>query len=375
MSDEPFLQRLLATVYASAIDAEERDQLPDMISRWTGGTTAALWVTDRERAPVEVPVTNGPAEGASLYARHFHLHDPWASQFFAHNSGEVVRGSRTIADAELDRSVFYNEFGREFGLFHQINTTFAVGDGRGLRFSTLSVLRDKPSEGFSDAEVGRLQVLVPHLKQAMRLRGLVDQTISASREATLVGLVEGLRAAACIVDGDCRIVHANESAESLHRSRPRALFRGTSIERSFGIGSRRQLRRLLDAVADAASGLPGGIMLLSGEAGFDLHVQVSPLPFRGTHPIASPRGLALVVLRPVGSPDHHGLVRACVSLYDMTKAEAEVTALLVAGASLQGIAADRGSQISTVRTLLARAQSKSGSSNLRQLVARLAPLG
>lgn len=76
----------------------------------------------------------------------------------------------------------------------------------------------------------------------------------------------------------------------------------------------------------------------------------------------------------LGRAGADALERLGVRLFGFTPAEATAAAALCAGASPKEIAEIRGVRVSTVRTLLQRAQEKAGAASLRDLVGVLAAL-
>jgi DNA-binding CsgD family transcriptional regulator len=81
----------------------------------------------------------------------------------------------------------------------------------------------------------------------------------------------------------------------------------------------------------------------------------------------------LLILRQLGQSDDQVRTLA-IRLFGLTQAEAEVAAALVTGLGPKEIAIAREVQVSTIRTLLLRAQNKIGVGSLRDLVGTLAAL-
>lgn len=135
-----------------------------------------------------------------------------------------------------------------------------------------------------------------------------------------------------------------------------------------------ETRRLREAVADAARGGAGGALRLSPRSDGALLAVVAPLPRSLADLAGSPHGLVLLTLRPLGGRGTDEVHRLGMRVLGFTAAEAEVAAALASGMSPGQIAEARNTRISTIRTLLARAQDKAGARNLHNLIRVLTAL-
>ena len=358
--------QVVGDLYSAAADPAAAERLADGIARLVNGTSAVLWTVDATGAVADRMLTTLPAEAVDLYAGHYHAHDPWAPTIWQKPSGIAVRGSDLIDDAALERSAYYNEFGKQLGTFHVAGAMLPLGRSAGQTVGLVSVLRPRGGCGFDSDEIGRLNRLLPHIRRALQLRAQVSDVAVAVEAASAHAVLEAFGTVAAVLDGHGRVLLANAMADQLDGGGV-----GLSLRRpadgTIGVRVPAETKRLHAAVADAAQGGPGGALLLHLLPGAVL-AMVSPLPASLRERIGQERRRALLLLRPLYDEGGDLKLRRRLAMFRLTPAETEVAAALCGGATPQEIARARQVRVSTVRTLLQRAQDKLDAANLRDLV-------
>ena len=365
---------LVGDLYQAAVDPDAAARLPVTLARITGAGTSALWCFDPRTGALEGEMlTNLPAEATTLYADRYHALDPWTPALGrAGLDGIVVRGSSLIEDAALARSAYYGEFGAAFDTFHVMGAVLPLG--REAALGVVAVQRPRGRGAFEDAELAHLARLLPHVRRAFQLRAQVAGSVLQAQATALDAMLEAIGTAAVVLDGHGRVRHANTAAERLDAAGTGLRLRAGGPDQGVAAAVPAETHRLRAAIADAARGGPGGALRLQSRSGAALLAVVSFLP-RGMAALAgSPQGWALLVLRPLSHPEASRLKQLGAELFGFTPAEAEAAAALCGGLSPSGIAAARQVRVSTVRTLLQRAQDKADAKCLRGLVATLAAL-
>ena len=145
--------------------------------------------------------------------------------------------------------------------------------------------------------------------------------------------------------------------------------------RPIGTAVPAEQRRLLAAIRDAATGGPGGAVLLTSVGHAAVAALVTPLPPGLAEALPGPRGLALVALRRLDGT-RPTIAERLRQLFGLTCAEATLALALLAGQHLDEIAAARQVRISTLRFQLRAVLDKTGTrgqSDLVRLLARLTP--
>jgi len=375
MDDDGNWDALIGEVYRSATDEAAREALPPAIARLVGGVHAAFWEVDPGNGrPTSRLVTNLPAEAEPLYQAHYHRLDPWMNGFDRGRMNAVQHGSEIVPDAALARSEYYNDFGRRFGTFHLIGTCLSLGGGRDPGAGVVSVLRPRAGEGFTAAEAARFGRLLPHMRRAWQIRRqLAGDGAATGWEDGAAAVLEGLRAAAAVVDGHGRVLLANAAAEELDRAGGLHL-RGAPPDRVVYLDGREEARRLHRAIGDAARGGAGMEGWMALGPGGSCRVTVSPLPGPPGAGMAGGAGLALLVVTPRAPVTDEAALRRARSLYGLTRTEAEVALALADERSPAEIAAMRRVRLSTIRTQLLHAMGKAGAGDLRALAIRMTRL-
>lgn len=365
--------KLVGDLYESVLDPDAAMQLPGALARITGAGSAALWCLDPQTGALAGPMlTNLPAEGMALYAAHYHTLDPWTAPLARSGlHGAVVRGSSLIEDAALTRSTYYGEFGAAFDTFHVMGAVLPLGIGAAV--GAVALQRPHGSGGFEDAELARLTRLLPHVRRALQLRAQLAATAVTACTAALEAAIEALGTAAAVLDGHGRMLRANTAAERLDRAKIGLRLNG-DLDHGVAAAHPSETRRLREAVADAARGGSGGALRLTLHPNKALLAVVAPLPRSLAVLAGAPHGLVLLTMRSLDRGGNDDMHRLGMRILGFTAAEAEVAAALSTGMSPGEIAKARNTRISTIRTLLARAQGKAGARNLRDLVGILTAL-
>ncbi len=371
--DEAAWDDLVSDLYLSAIDRHAASRVPDRFAALTGGTIASLWrLRPRDGAVLGELMTNGTAEAAAAYRDHYYQHDPWGDAVHQARYNAVLRGAEIVDDDTLARSTYYNEFGIHHGMFHMIGALVPLGPNqRGPnQLGVISILRPREASAFDAPDIAALNRALPHIHAAFRLREQLDAAATALRTEALDAALAGFGLPAVILDGHAAIVRANALAEAIPCVR-HAMTRRTNPHGLMRLPAGPGHERWALLIAAAASGQAGGSFRLR-DGSRSYVATITPLPA----PLAAlaggvPPGRVLLLLRPL-TPQP--CASPAATTFGLTPAEAEVAAALSDGLSPTEIATARGVKISTVRTLLQRAQDKTDTRNLRALVRLLASL-
>lgn len=197
--------------------------------------------------------------------------------------------------------------------------------------------------------------------------GFTASDNSGPDPATLVAALDTIACGLVIATPDSRAVFVNRAAEAISQHHPVIV-----IDRRGGLVSavgHDQPARLARLVQDAAEHGASGALSLP-EVGGALLVLVTPLP----HPAgAGQPGYALISLRSVGDGAAFG--EASVSaMFRLSPVQTSLAMALYNGESVEGYAARRGVQVSTVRTHLSQIFQKTGVDSQRDLVRLLGML-
>jgi DNA-binding CsgD family transcriptional regulator/PAS domain-containing protein len=279
-------------------------------------------------------------------------------------SGAIRNCEAIVPDRDAVKSEYFNDFLRRIGVLHGIGM---VPVREGPVMTVLSLMRRIGAPSFTDRDIAFLGRFMPHLQRATliqrRLRG-VDLERAAASEA-----VDRLPYGVVILDETGQILFVNAAGEEM-------LAEGDGLRTVGGRLSaipRREADALRHLVAKASA--PPG-RLPEGAAGF---LQVSrPSGQRDFALLIAPLRLDMFALtnrRPAAIVFITDPERAAVGveailrrLFALTPAEAEVTAQLLRGRSLEEIRAELGTSVHTTRTHLKRVFAKTGTRSQAELV-------
>lgn len=351
---------LLLSLYASVLDDDAFSAVPTLLTEEIEADNTVLWLADEsgltgyDHAKEEA--------GIRLYAERYYALDPWVSAVRRRGlNGKAVPGQELVDDLTLRNSEFYSDFMRPTKTEEAIGAvldTPQFGVGLGIHRSL-----HRP---FGERQQARLQAILPHLAQVIRLRAGVAErdrrcetaydALDAARSPVIIcsprGIVRFANNAATRADGEA-------SGISLG-----------SLARPLGLATADATRELHALIAVAAAGGSGGVLRVAALDGSDLFLTVAPLPVRDSWPrennvIVIVRGHATERLPGRDQLGH---------LFDLTPAEAEIALGLLTGRSLGELREERGVTENTIRTQLAQVLAKTGTANQRELVRLLAYL-
>lgn len=292
--------------------------------------------------------------------------------------GIARRSSAVMCDADFARSDFYNETVRPTGTFHSAT---AALDYAATHRGFIAVGRRLGSDDFDSESIETLQVFVPHLVTALRVRHQFDEGEARARSA--YAMLDRLDIGIVLTDASARPQFANARAEAI-----------AAEADGFGLGARgvaaalpsetRALRRTIAAAATITTKLTQsdttGTIVQSATSAMQTTLPLSrpslrppltafvmPLSdarFEGTGGAASQ--VAVFLIEPGRPPDINA--RALAETYRLAPREVQVATLLAQGRSPAQIASKLGIGLGTVREHLKRALAKTETHRQANLV-------
>jgi len=358
--------RLVELIYDAASDpAMWRVVLEELVDL-TGGTGADLAGFDL-RAPsgsIHVGVGAMTTDFQRDYEKVAHL-DPFllrAKDRGWFKAGTIGLGDDLISVAEFERTEFYRSFACRYDY---IGGICAIIASTGRSGAAVGICRSRESQ-FDATHVELLRILMPHLQRAWHLH--VQLADREEQRSSLAEALERLNLYLLIVRLGGTVVYANEPARALL-----AECDGLALDGGLLRGARSQDTRALDdlittALAASPSGTaePAGVLQLRRPSGRrPLRVIVSPLPRNQKLAISEPRALVYVIdPDDTGRPDTAILRRA----YGLSRAEAEVAALLMQDKTVKEVSQLLGTTVHTVRFHIRQLFGKTGVSRQSALV-------
>lgn len=356
---------LLMLLYGTVGSPDGWTTFIDGLAASYGGGMATLFMHDYSHHGSSVVAgTSGRTDCLEAYARYYSRINPWIVGVETRAVGLVTATETVVPYQRLLATEFYNDWCRPHGIGAGIGVT-VQRDGR--RMMALSVLFPRIVLERDAEAIARLQRLVPHLLAAARLErqfaGLKTRVLATE------GVLDAVVTAMMVVDAAGRIGYLNAAAEQLVADNDGLIVVREEI-RLAAPAQEKRLRGLI-AIALQASKVvaarPGGMMRVSRPSGrMDYEVLVAPI--RGTVLILGFTEAAAVVF--VRDPDRRVPIRVeqLRCLYDLTEAEARLMQALLAGDTLNAVAAERGLSKETLRSQLKAVFLKTGTSSQLELI-------
>lgn len=368
------LANLVGSIYDAGSGAGDWFDVGDQLTDVLGGDSSHLFVfaADGKMSLLSRVIP----ESASPYLSHYHKLDPFLAVARAEmaagipGSGLTRIGWEMVNERDYIRGEYYNDYGRQQGMRHLIGSVIP-----GASVALAATFRDGGPAHFEQSDVARLEWLSPHLQRALQLhRQLPPPTPGAD-----LGLaaLDALPIGILLVDASMRVLFANAASVEITSGSNAALRITSSGSRLISGGGqlaargRREHDVLKKLVSSAVAKKPGGAMRLRGsDAAVSWALVVSPAPARLTsaRPEAAGNGLtegmALIMTRNLEArqlPPPSLLS----DLFNLSKAEAEVSILILGGAKAEDVAHARNVSLDTVRSQIRTVLGKSEAQNLR----------
>lgn len=367
ISDEEIL-RLVKLVYEAAEDMALWREFLGRVSALINATVSTLEVYDQSQNSGNIEVSfNVDPEFLHQYASYFAPKNPWQKGGSTRLPlAKAVTGSMYVSDEVLFRSEFYQDFLRPVGAFHLAGGILLKNGGHN---ASVSFFRPQQDEAFGIEALAFLNVLLPHIKQALHLHYRISAA-EGERRATVAAL-DRMPIGVVIVDNYARVLIVNRRAAEI-LAEGDGLSSGPSGLQAANPRQTTTLRNLVAAAAATSKGVaiyPGGVFKLERSSlKSPLSIRVVPLPPHSCL-VDNVRSAAAVVF--VSNPDARPTVSHLVALYCLTPAEERLAAELIQGQTLEEIAAALQISRNTAATHLKSIFQKTGTRRQADLVGLL----
>jgi PAS domain-containing protein len=355
--------RFLDALYLGVRDRHEFDVSLNMLCGLFDVPSAALLDFDAARPEVAAQATFGAFSGAALqrYERDFAMIDPAPPAFISRPAGTAIPTYRLLPEEKRKPGVFFSEYFRPLGLEECLGGTIASAQGR---FAMVGLHRTPDRKPFDDADIAKLEALMPHLARALQLR---RSFLSLERTAGALSEVSDRLAAGVVtLDEQGRGISVNAAARkmaaandgfSINRNgRPLALDRAAN-------------NRLSGLESDVRSGGAGGIARVPRSAGKPPYaIMVAPFFIDQVLDEAKsrPRGVIFVIHDPQVQPQP--VAQTIGALFGLPPATANLVAAIAAHEDLTAYAERVGISMNTVRYHLKTAYARTGVGRQSELV-------
>jgi len=374
MADSGKLDRVTTALYDAAADPSVWPRALLEVTRLCGATGAQFLIWNNRANAMELSTLVGFDPQAEVsYGAYYESIDPRRRLIGTIPVGRVLACHEHFDDGFVRRSEFYNGFLIPCGSRYVAGARLIDSTEQTV---VIALHRAAPLGPFEPDDRAVVETLVPHLRWAAEVRRRLAPVFQGGQLARAT--LDGLAAAVVVADAERRARFVNRAAEAVIAQRD-----GLSVRQGRLVASEPDtdaaLNRLL-AQASATGRARGTVdpspLAMPRPSGRRAYVLLAvPLPER-----TSAADLGAAVLVHVVDPETEGEPRTTVlrRLFGLTAAEAELAVELARGRRLEEVAAERGVQLTTVRSQLQSLFAKMETNHQAELVrllTRLVALG
>jgi DNA-binding CsgD family transcriptional regulator len=358
MSEAEEFSTIIGSIYDAALDPALWPRVVERMTLFIGGFAACLSIKGRTKeAACITPFGDMPdAHFEEIYWDKYHQFDPRDWSLF--DVGVVKGNDAFLPPEEFSRTRFYREWMEPQGVR---DNPICILDRSPNGGATYGVFLPAASPQAHELAFHRMRLLVPHLQRAVRIAKSLE--LRKAEASTFAEVLDGLAAGVILVDGERRMVHANDSGEAM-LARKSPLHAANGRVSAHAPDAQRTLHK---SVAGAASrnggaGAHGTTLTLAGrEPGAHYLAHILPLANSAHDAVA-----ALFV---------HDAARAAPSTpaliaehYRLTPGEVRVLMGIAEGGGVRETAEALGIAETTVKTHLQRIFAKTGTARQADLV-------
>ncbi len=360
------LSELLDLAYRGPLESTPWASLLEALRQRCGASfvTLVLRNPDHQRPGL---IVNASAHGPHLpgepsYSEHYYAICP----FLDWPAGQVASADRVLGTPQWLGHDFYRHYLAPLDLRYVLVARMLSAGGM---HCALFACRDHAGEDFSEAELALVELLLPHLQQAVDLHSTVDQLESERRLYALT--IDRLLVGTAILDTHGRLLRCNGAARRLLDSRDGLECRQERLQ-AFARQDNRNLQSAIQTVLQRRErdDEVEVLALTRPSGGMPLNLLLRPIALhhesRGD---ARQPAVAVFIRNPADSPQaSRTLLR---SLFQLTRSETEVAMQMMDGLTLDETADALGVSRNTVRAHLRGVFAKTGVTRQAELVKTL----
>lgn len=350
----------LDDIYAAIEDDAALQVLPASIARACNARSGSIQVGDPDGGWHMAAVSWFSPDQMQTYGEVGAL-DPWPAAGIAASRHKLAAGLDELVPPD---SLVHTEFYQRFIASHGDDTARCMGAMRSAPHGLMvAVHRPRSGPAFDAGDEAVMADVFAHTERVLRMRRLLDQAGRRVRELESLLTVSGV--AVALVGRDLKIRTASVGFFALCEARDGLAIRQDRLYLADGDAQ----ARLSALVADVLDRI--AVPSTAFQARRPSHHRAYRLLALPAGP-AGADGVMLVIDDPAAAS--RSQLDWLVSLYRLSPAETAIVAGLMAGRTLDEVAAARGSSVMTVRTQLRQVLAKTDTNRQSELMALMARL-
>jgi DNA-binding CsgD family transcriptional regulator/PAS domain-containing protein len=329
------LLELITHIYDAGLDDDHWPHALHLLTTAFQAEQSNLRLIDTEREQISrIYHYNKDPHWLKAYMEYFVKIDPWMKQVHQHTKGFIDCSHRMIPDSEIRKTEYYSDYVEPSDSHYGVGGLIYLNPSLKITFS---LQRSLNSGGFSNEHLDLIRKLVPHLSRSVLINRKTRQ-LEFDR-VTLRDSLSQINSAMVVVNqhGECLFV--NHSAEKLSREHHGISLSTKGISLSVPPDNDRLQKMIFNATlnrSDLTVPVAGGMKYHYPSSENSVSILVSPLNPDKVDFGFETTCCALIFLSQ--NQPKPGLSASIISqIYGLTEAEAQVTALLCEGLTLNEI--------------------------------------
>jgi DNA-binding CsgD family transcriptional regulator len=358
------LDSLVLAIHAAGVDEGEWPSVLECLRSDLSARVVTLgrheFNTGSDAALFESPI----GAGFTSAMAGFSARNPWFLSTEDYAPGRVMTGDELISHADLQRTDFYRDFLKPHGLLHRLCAVVARREN-GAFF--LSAYRGEDQDPFGSREKAELEFLMGHISLSMNSHWRWQEASDLSQ--ALLGLTDHDSNPVILVTALGEPVYRNPAADELLASHIGLRLDGTRVVAA----SPADQRMLRETIAQAAQAEPAAALsprVVTIACTPPMPPVVAVVRSAGqvfAREAGVRRGLVMISIRG-GHAAHDPAACAFARQYELTAAQAKVSALVFGGQPLSTIAVSLKVSENTVRSHLKQIFQKTSTHGQMDLV-------
>ena len=361
-SEAAELSAVIGDIYDAAIDPTLWRNALGSICAFVGGASAVLFWHDAATARSEaLHLFNEDPVYTRLYFEKYLPMNPMFPAAAFVEAGVVTTDEDIMPASELVKTRFYKEWIKPQG----ITGALAVNLEKGV--TRASLINVRTSVPITDEMRHRLSLLVPHLRRAVAIGRLFDQ--SQATEQALTEALDHVEAAVFLVSPKAEIAFANDTAKKMLGEAALVRREGNTLHAA-GSDADRILRSIFVAAAkgDASIGARGVAVPLKRSSNEPWFAHVLPLTSGRRRQAGDSYGAVAAVFIRKTMPNALSPLEEVAKLHKLTASEVRVVDAVLKVNGVRAIADLLGLSQATVKTHLHNVFRKTGTKRQSDLV-------
>jgi DNA-binding CsgD family transcriptional regulator/PAS domain-containing protein len=361
----PDYEQLLHSIYGAVGASDLWPSAMSLLADFTGSASTCffMWNKQQNRFSLTAPSARMNPTAIALYEDYYGHRDEAVPLLMRKAVGEPLVCQDYFTDDYVRRSEFYNEFLIPVGgVRYRVGTRLV--DNKNVA-ALLAVNRARREGPFTATDISLIERIGRHVARAAELHLRVT-SVGAQNEM-FTGVLDRISEGIILVDARRKVLLMNHAAEHIIAAGDTLTIRRGQIGTTNPHDSDQLYRRIAAAtsVSNDADELTGALAVGSSSSPCPLVVTVAPVTKHLAVQIGNEGAVAAILFR---TPVTDGSMLACASAFGLTSAEKRLAAGLVAGMTLDEIAARNGVAKNTVRNQLRSIFSKTGTNRQAELV-------